>query len=239
MSAIPASLTAAGQDPAALVDACLAAYGDAAAIAFSGAEDVLVLEYARLSGRRFRVFCLDTGRLHPETYTYLAQVEQHFGIQIQYCFPDRTRVEAMVNAKGLFSFYREGHGECCGVRKVEPLRQQLATLRAWITGQRRDQSPTRTDVPPVHVDPVFSGLGGGPLIKVNPLAAVPQAEVWATIRAYGLPTNALHDQGYVSIGCAPCTRPLRPGEHERAARWWWEEGTKKECGLHAGNLRTS
>jgi len=214
----------------------LTTYGQDAAIAFSGAEDVLLIEYATQLGLPFRVFCLDTGRLHPETYRYLAEVEAHYHLHIEICFPEAVLVERLVRAKGLFSFLQDGHAECCGVRKVEPLRRQLAGLRAWITGQRRDQSPTRGTVPKAQVDPTFRGQGGGELMKFNPLAETSRDDVWLAIRALGVPYNPLHERGFVSIGCEPCTRPVLPGQHEREGRWWWEEGTKKECGLHAGNV---
>lgn len=146
----------------------------------------------------------------------------------------------LVREKGLFSFYEDGHGECCRVRKVRPLRRQLSGLRAWITGQRKDQSPgTRQEVPAVQEDPVFEGTAGGPgsLVKYNPLTDMSGREVWAFLRAMGVPTNALHAQGYVSIGCEPCTRPVLPNQHEREGRWWWEDATQKECGLHSGNVK--
>jgi len=223
----------ASASPVDIVDRALAECGNDAAIAFSGAEDVVLIEYARQTGRHFRVFSLDTRRLHPETYRFFAAVEQHFALRIEYLFPDAVATERLVRTKGLFSFFADGHQECCGIRKVEPLKRQLSTLTAWITGQRRDQSPTRTAVQIVQIDPVFRGLGGAPLVKFNPLANVASAEVWMTIRALGLPFNALHERGFVSIGCEPCTRPVLPGQHEREGRWWWEEATKKECGLHA------
>lgn len=235
VAALAASLAAAS--PADIVDRALREHGDACAIAFSGAEDVAVIEYAKQSGRPFHVFCLDTGRLHPETYRYLAAVEAHYGIRIEALFPEAAAVEALVRAKGMFSFLKDGHGECCGIRKVAPLRRKLSGLRAWITGQRQDQSPTRSDVPIVQVDPAFKGQGGGELVKYNPLARTASADVWLTIRALGIPFNPLHERGFVSIGCEPCTRPVLPGQHEREGRWWWEEATKKECGLHSGNLK--
>ncbi len=206
------------------------------AISFSGAEDVLLIEYAKQCGRPFRVFSLDTGRLHAETYRFFEAVEKHYALRIEYCFPDAAAVERMVRAKGLFSFYQDGHQECCGVRKVEPLRRQLSGLKGWITGQRRDQSPTRGAVPVVQLDPAFKGQGGGPLTKWNPLANRSRDDVWLAIRALGVPYNPLHERGFVSIGCEPCTKPTLPSQHEREGRWWWEEATKKECGLHKGNL---
>lgn len=222
-----------GASPGRVVARAIEAFGDEIAVSFSGAEDVLLIEYASQAKRPFRVFSLDTGRLHPETYRFFARVEKHYGIRIEYAFPDHVAVEALVRKKGLFSFFEDGHQECCGVRKVAPLRRQLAGLRAWITGQRRDQSPgTRGAVPVVEVDPAFRHADGTPLVKINPLAATTSDEVWAAIRAFEVPFNTLHERGYVSIGCEPCTRAVLPGQHEREGRWWWEEATKKECGLH-------
>ena len=207
------------------------------AISFSGAEDVVLIEYAKLTGLPFRVFSLDTGRLHPETYRFFRRVEEHYDLRIEYCFPEAEVVQQLVRTKGLFSFYDDGHKECCGVRKVGPLRRQLSGLRAWITGQRRDQSPgTRSSLEVVEIDGAFTGLDGAPLVKFNPLALVSSQEVWQTIRGFEVPYNPLHERGMISIGCEPCTRPVTPEMHERAGRWWWEEATQKECGLHAGNL---
>ena len=183
------------------------------------------------SGRPFSVFTLDTGRLAPETYEFIERVRKHYGIAILAAFPQPAAVEALVVKKGLFSFYEDGHGECCSIRKVEPLRRTLQNYRAWMTGQRRDQSPTRTSVAVVETDTGNSGPRG-PLLKWNPLAFSTLSDVWAYIRENELPYNPLHDRGMVSIGCAPCTRAIRPGEHERAGRWWWEEATHRECGLH-------
>lgn len=219
--------------PMRVIARALERFGDAIAISFSGAEDVLLLELAHQSGRPFRVFSLDTGRLHPETYRFFAEVEARYQLRIEYCFPDADAVTTMVRTKGLFSFYEDGHHECCQVRKVAPLRAQLAGLRAWITGQRRDQSPqTRGGVEVVELDGAHQGIGGGPLIKFNPLAAYTLTDVWDSLRAYEAPTNPLHARGMISIGCEPCTRPVLPGQHEREGRWWWEQEGKKECGLH-------
>lgn len=226
----------AGQRPKDILDRALKEFGGDAAISFSGAEDVILIEYAKQTGRPFRVFSLDTGRLHAETYRFFEQVEKHYGIHIEYCFPESTAVEGLVRAKGLFSFYQDGHKECCDIRKVAPLRRQLSGLRAWITGQRRDQSPTRGAVPLVQQDPAFTGQGGGPLVKFNPLADTSGTDLWYELRGLGVPTNPLHERGFVSIGCEPCTKPILPSQHEREGRWWWEEATKKECGLHKGNL---
>ncbi|MDX1588614.1 MAG: phosphoadenylyl-sulfate reductase [Oleiphilaceae bacterium] len=211
---------------------------DRIAISFSGAEDVALIALADSLNLPFQVFNLDTGRLHAETYRFVEDVRQHYNLDLEILFPDAGQVQEMVNAKGLFSFYEDGHGECCGIRKVAPLRKKLATLDAWITGQRKDQSPdTRNDVPVVQLDTAFEGANGT-LVKFNPLANWTSRDVWDYIRMMEVPYNPLHEKGYASIGCQPCTRPILPGEHERAGRWWWEESTKKECGLHAGNLIT-
>lgn len=230
----------ASREPMEIVELALNQPGDVA-ISFSGAEDVVLVDMAarisRRTGRSFRVFSLDTGRLHAETYQFLEKVRQHYGINLEICFPEPQAVQEMVNAKGLFSFYVDDHKECCGIRKVQPLRKKLATLDGWVTGQRRDQSPgTRTEIPVVQADPGFSGPGKN-LIKYNPLANWTSEQVWNYIRMMEVPYNALHEKGYISIGCEPCTRPVLPNQHEREGRWWWEEATQKECGLHAGNVQ--
>jgi phosphoadenosine phosphosulfate reductase len=187
-------------------------------------------------GLPFSVFSLDTGRLHPETYRFIDAVRNRYGIEIALISPEAAPLQALVKRKGLFSFYEDGHDECCGIRKVEPLRRTLATLSAWATGQRRDQSPaTRVAISVVERDRTLSGQKGA-LVKLNPLAGWTSARTWQYIRDHGVPFNALHERGFVSIGCEPCTRAILPGEHERAGRWWWEESTKRECGLHIGNV---
>jgi phosphoadenosine phosphosulfate reductase len=218
-------------DPQLIVHTALEHFGAECAIAWSGAEDVVLIDLAARTGLPFSVFCLDTGRLHPETYRFIDKVRSHYGVEIELMSPDAPALQAFVRKKGLFSFYEEGHSECCGVRKVEPLRRALATRRSWMTGQRRDQSPTRADVRVVQEDRAFSGTSGS-LVKWNPLANWSSARVWEHIRTHEIPYNELHERGFVSIGCEPCTRPVLPGQHERAGRWWWEDATKKECGLH-------
>lgn len=226
--------------PLEIMDRALEKFGNDIAIAFSGAEDVALIEYAYLTGRPFRVFSLDTGRLNPETYRLFDAVEKKYGIRIEYMFPDAVEVQALVRSKGLFSFYEDGHQECCRVRKVRPLRRALKGLRAWITGQRKDQSPgTRSEIPVVQVDTVFEGIDGGTgsLIKWNPVANMKGNDVWNFLRTMNVPVNSLHSQGYISIGCEPCTRAVLPGQHEREGRWWWEDAKAKECGLHKGNIK--
>jgi phosphoadenosine phosphosulfate reductase len=235
---IPATAAAyAGRHPRDILALALTEYAPDVALSFSGAEDVVLVDMAVKLGGTFRVFSLDTGRLHPETYQFLEKVRDHYGIRIDTFFPQPEAVQSLVHEKGLFSFYKDGHTECCGIRKVEPLTRALESSRAWVTGQRRDQSPgTRRDVPVVQLDPTF-GTPGRPLVKFNPLSGWTSLQVWTYIRDEAVPYNALHDRGFVSIGCEPCTRPVHPAQHEREGRWWWEEETKKECGLHLGNVR--
>ncbi len=213
-------------------------WGASLSLAFSGAEDVVLVHMASELKLPFSVFCLDTGRLHPQTYRFLDTVRKKYGVEIALMSPEAAPLEAFVKKKGLFSFYEDGHGECCGIRKVAPLKRALSGVDAWATGQRRDQSPaTRADIAVVERDRTFPGQKGeGTLVKLNPLARWSSAETWAYIRQEGIPYNPLHERGFVSIGCEPCTRAVLPGEHERAGRWWWEESTKRECGLHIGNL---
>ncbi len=207
---------------------------DDVAISFSGAEDVVLIDMAVRIDPKVKVFSLDTGRLHAETYRYLERIRKHYRLELEMLSPDTFSLQDLVRRKGLFSFYEDGHHECCGIRKVEPLKRKLATLDAWVTGQRRDQSPTRLDVPIVQTDTTY-GTDDHPLIKFNPLAGWRSEQVWAYIRANNVPYNELHERGYVSIGCEPCTRPVLPHQHEREGRWWWEEETQKECGLHIAN----
>ncbi|MCP5209069.1 MAG: phosphoadenylyl-sulfate reductase [Hahellaceae bacterium] len=202
------------------------------AISFSGAEDVALIELAHKLNPNVKIFSLDTGRLHPETYRFIEKVRKHYGLQIEILSPDAPELQAFVQEKGLFSFYDDGHTECCQIRKVRPLKGKLATLDAWITGQRKDQSPgTRSSVPVVQVDEGNSA-NRQPLVKFNPLANWTSKEVWDYLRMAEAPYNELHERGFISIGCEPCTRPVLPGQHEREGRWWWEEATQKECGLH-------
>ena len=218
--------------PVAIVEWALARFGRDCAIAFSGAEDVVLIDMAAQSGKEFSVFCLDTGRLHPETLEFVERVRSHYQVPIEVMSPERRALEEFVHQKGLFSFYEDGHSECCSLRKVEPLRRALSTRDAWITGQRRDQSPdTRGTLDTLELDAGFHGRGEA-LYKFNPLAKWTSDQVWHYIREHSVPCNPLHDHGFRSIGCAPCTRPVQPDQHERAGRWWWEASAKNECGLH-------
>ena len=208
-------------------------FGEDCAIAFSGAEDVALIDMAARLDLRFSVFCLDTGRLHPETYRFIDKIRKHYGVEIEMMAPDAKALQPFVRKKGLFSFYEDGHSECCGIRKVEPLKRALSNYGAWVTGQRRDQSPTRAEVAIIQADAGNAGKpGSGVLLKANPIANWSSSTVWSYIRDHNVPYNELHERGFISIGCEPCTRAVLPGQHERAGRWWWEEATKKECGLH-------
>jgi thioredoxin-dependent adenylylsulfate APS reductase len=228
-----------GREPQEILRRGLERFGRDLAIAFSGAEDVALGDMAVRTGLPLSVVTVDTGRMHPETLEFVERVRTHYGVEIAVTAPDAPALEAFVREKGLFSFYEDGHAECCQVRKVEPLRRALSGYRAWATGQRRDQSlETRADLPVEEEDRTFAGVDG-PLVKLNPLARWTADDVWRYLRDNGVPTNPLHERGYRSIGCAPCTRAIEPGQHEREGRWWWESAEDKECGLHAGNTRRS
>ncbi len=223
------------KSPVSIIKLALESFANIA-ISFSGAEDVVLVDMATKIKSDVKVISLDTGRLHAETYRFLEQVREHYNIEIDVLSPDTEAVQNLVRTKGLYSFYKDGHQECCGLRKVVPLRRKLTSLDAWITGQRKDQSPdTRIAVPVVEHDGTFS-TPDKELIKFNPLSNWTSSQVWEYIRSNDVPFNALHEQGYISIGCEPCTRPVLPNQHEREGRWWWEDATKKECGLHVGNL---
>lgn len=208
-------------------------FGKKLALAFSGAEDVILIDMASRNNMPFSVFCLDTGRLHPETYTFIEEVRNYYGLTLEVFTPSPILLQPFLRVKGINSFYQNGHAECCGIRKVEPLSRALKNYKAWVTGLRRDQSPaTREHLKHIGIDSRNTDLSEEPLIKINPLLNWSSKQVWDYIRSNKLPYNSLHDVGYQSIGCQPCTRPLRPGEHERAARWWWEDETKRECGIN-------
>ena len=208
-------------------------------ISFSGAEDVVLIDIASKITSNFRVFSIDTGRLHSETYQFLERVRQHYDIELEILFPDSQQVEQLVKNKGLFSFYEDNHQECCGIRKVRPLRRKLATVDAWITGQRKDQSPdTRASIPVIQLDTAFSSKDHK-IVKFNPLANWTSQQVWKYIRHFDVPYNPLHEKGFVSIGCEPCTKAVLPNQHEREGRWWWENAADKECGFHKDNLKSN
>jgi phosphoadenosine phosphosulfate reductase len=192
-----------------------------------GAEVVIALLVK--ANPKITIFTLDTGRLHEETYEVMDRIRQRYGVSIKSCFPDKAAVENLEREKGFYSFRESiaNRKECCGIRKVEPLTRALGELDAWITGLRREQAVTRGGLPKVEVDTAHRNM-----VKINPIADWTTQQVWDHIKKNQVPYNKLHDQNFPSIGCAPCTRAVKPGEDIRAGRWWWELPEQKECGLH-------
>jgi phosphoadenosine phosphosulfate reductase len=223
------------RDPYELLRRVERVLGASAGLACSfGPEDIVLIDMLRETAPSVGVFAIDTGRLHEETYECAQRVADHFGFTVRWFFPEREAVEDLERAKGLYSFRKslaERH-ECCGIRKVEPLNRALADLGGWITGRRQEQSVTRFALDPVEPDAERPGV-----LKFNPLAEWTSQQVWDHIQRRGLPYNVLHDRDFPSIGCSPCTRAVRPGEDERAGRWWWEQPENKECGLHQAATR--
>ena len=200
-------------------------------IAFSsslGIEDQAILHVIAESGAAIDVFTLDTGRLFPETIDTIAESERRYGIKIRVLAPQAADVEALVTRDGVLGFRNsiDARKACCNVRKVEPLKRALAGAAGWVTGLRRGQSGGRADVPFAAWDDEFK------LIKLNPIADWPLEQLQAYVEEHAIPVNPLHAKGFPSIGCAPCTRAIQPGEDIRAGRWWWESDWGRECGLH-------
>lgn len=193
-----------------------------------GQEDQVITHMIAKNGHNIPIFTLDTGRLFPETYDLIAATEEKYDLSIQIAFPDATEVEQMVAEEGINLFRKsiEARKRCCGIRKIQPLKRFLGTSTGWICGLRRDQSPTRTEMHAVEWD------AGNGIPKFNPLINWSIEEVQNYLKENEVPYNPLHDQGFISIGCASCTRAVKPGEDIRAGRWWWETPEQKECGLH-------
>lgn len=193
-----------------------------------GAEDMVLTDIIMKEHLNIEIFSLDTGRLPAETYTLMAEVEKNYNTKPVVFFPKHEAVESYVREKGINAFYEsiELRKACCHMRKVEPLQRALSGKQAWVTGMRAEQATTRASLPVREFD------AGNKLEKFNPLSDWKEVEVWAYIRMFNVPYNTLHDQFYPSIGCAPCTRAIAMGEDVRAGRWWWEDPTSKECGLH-------
>jgi phosphoadenosine phosphosulfate reductase len=214
-----------------LLDLLKSAAAEFPAITFAnsyGAEDMVLTDIIAKENLAIEIFSLDTGRLPAETYTLMGDVENTYVIKPMVFFPKHEAVENYVRTQGINAFYEsiELRKACCHMRKVEPLQRALTGKQAWITGMRAEQATTRSNLPVREYDT------GNKLEKFNPLSDWTEKEVWAYIRLYNVPYNALHDQFYPSIGCAPCTRAVAMGEDIRAGRWWWEDPTSKECGLH-------
>lgn len=199
-----------------------------------GAEDMVLTDLISKYAPGISIFSLDTGRLNPETYDLLAKVQQAYGprVGVKVFYPQPQPLQAYVEKHGINAFYDsvELRKECCGIRKVEPLKRALSGNKAWITGMRRQQAVTRANMPIEEYDHDHG------LTKFNPLADWTEKEVWEYIRTHEVPYNALHDKHYPSIGCAPCTRAISVGEDIRAGRWWWEDEAGKECGLHVKKI---
>ncbi len=192
------------------------------------AEDMVLTDLILRAKLPIRVFTLETGRLHQETLGMVDRIREVYGYEVALYKPDTAAVDAYVKNHGLNAFYDsvEMRKECCRIRKVEPLNRALAGNKAWITGQRRAQSTTRSELAMQEDDPAHG------MQKFNPLADWSEEDVWHYLRSNNVPYNPLHDKGYPSIGCEPCTRAIQPGEDVRAGRWWWESPDSKECGLH-------
>ncbi|TLX66140.1 MAG: phosphoadenylyl-sulfate reductase [Thaumarchaeota archaeon] len=195
-----------------------------------GAEDVAVIDMMMKINPKARIFTLDTGRLNQETYDVMDEIRNKYNINIEVMFPDQNEVEQMVRVNGMNLFYQSiGNRKlCCGIRKVHPLNKMLVTLDGWITGLRNDQTQNRMSAKKIEIDDQHNGI-----IKINPIIDWSWEQTWDYIKTNNIPYNKLHDKGYPSIGCEPCTRAIKPGEPLRAGRWWWETDPEKECGLHA------
>ena len=196
---------------------------------FGAPEGMVLLDMMHKLDATSRVFVLDTGRLAQATHELVDRVREHYGKQVEMLFPRAEDVQEMVRDNGVNLFYDslEKRKLCCRIRKVEPMRRHLATLDAYVTGLRRDQNVTRSDTKKVLIDDSYRGI-----VKLNPIADWTQDEVWQYVRKHDVPVNRLHQSGYPSVGCEPCTRAIAAGEDERAGRWWWESPDTKECGLH-------
>ena len=212
-----------------LLEGFLADYGNRIALSSSlGVEDQVLTQMVTKIDKNVKIFTLDTGRLFPETYDLIHRTNSKYGIKLSVYFPDAPQVEEMVGKKGINLFYEsiENRKLCCKVRKIEPLKRAFAGLEVWICGLRREQSVTRHDMQRIEWDEPNG------LIKLNPLIDWSEADVMEYIKTNGVPYNPLHDKGFPSIGCQPCTRAVFPGEDIRAGRWYWENPDTKECGLH-------
>jgi phosphoadenosine phosphosulfate reductase len=201
-----------------------------------GAEDQVITDMIARIDKSSKIFTLDTGRVFPETYRTLDETNKKYGINVEVYFPNSEKVERMVNSKGINLFYEnvDNRKLCCQIRKIEPLRRAMTDVDVWVTGIRREQSVTRILTDVVELD---NATGR---IKVNPLVDWTEDDVWNYIKENEVPYNKLHDSGFPSIGCQPCTRAIKEGEDIRAGRWWWEDPEQKECGLHKrnGQLKT-
>jgi phosphoadenosine phosphosulfate reductase len=200
-----------------------------------GMEDQVITDQVSKSGVPIAIFTLDTGRLFPETYSTWSRTLERYKLTIDAFYPAAEKIQEFVRSYGPNSFYEsvDNRKQCCHIRKVEPLKRALAGKAVWITGLRAEHSPNRSDMQILEWDEVNQ------VIKYNPLLHWTTDEVWGYINQHNVPYNSLHDKGFISIGCAPCTRAVRAGEDFRAGRWWWEDQSKKECGLHVHSAATN
>ncbi len=211
------------------LQAAVRAYGRVVYSSSLGAESLVLTDLIWTHAPEIEIFTLDTGRLHEETLNLIERLERRYGRRMKVYYPDPAALQAWVSANGINGFFNgvaERQG-CCAVRKIEPFKRAIAGANAWITGVRRQQSNTRALAQPVEIDEANGGIA-----KISPILDWTHDEVWHYIRSRRLPYNPLHDKGFPSIGCAPCTRAVQPGEDSRAGRWWWENSESKECGLH-------
>jgi len=193
------------------------------------ASGLIIIDIASRISKKIRVVTIDTGRLHEETYSFIDEVRNHYGIDVEVLFPDGQDVRQLVSAQGMNLFYQdvEARQACCRVRKVHPLTKFLSGVDAWVTGLRRDQASSRSSVEKFEIDHEH-----GSIYKLNPLAEWTEAEIQNYTARFSVPQHPLYEKGFTSIGCEPCTRPIESGEDARAGRWWWESTGRKECGLH-------
>jgi phosphoadenosine phosphosulfate reductase len=228
MSELSKSLRARAQDSISQLQNAVAEFKNVCYANSLGSESVVLTDLIWSAVPQIEIFSIDTGRLYPETYELIERLQKRYGRALRIYYPDAAKLETWVGEHGINGFrdsldQRRG---CCGTRKVEPFRRAIAGRNAWVTGIRRGQSASRAQAAPVEWDREYG------LHKVSPLLEWSENEIWDYIRKKRLPYNSLHDSGFPSIGCAPCTRAVQAGEHERSGRWWWERNDSRECGLH-------
>jgi phosphoadenosine phosphosulfate reductase len=228
MAELPHALRERAEDSVSQLRAALATYKNVCYANSLGAESMVLTDLIWGHVPSIEIFTIDTGRLYPETYDLIERVQRHYGRALRVYYPNTEKLEQWVGEHGINGF-RDGVEQrrgCCAVRKLDPFRRAVAGRAAWVTGVRRGQSASRALAAPIEWDEQYN------LYKISPLLEWTERDIWDYIRDRRLPYNRLHDIGYPSIGCASCTRAVRPGEEERSGRWWWEDEESRECGLH-------
>ena len=228
MLELPKSLRERAADSVSRLKSAVAEFKNVCYANSLGSESMVLTDLIWGSVPEIEIFSIDTGRLHPETHDLIERIQRRYGRSMTIFYPESSSIEEWVGQHGINGF-RDGleqRQSCCGVRKVEPFRRAVAGRGAWVTGIRRGQSASRALAAPVEWDGEYN------LHKVSPLLEWSETEIWDYIRKKRLPYNPLHDHGFPSIGCAPCTRAVQSGDEERAGRWWWERDDSRECGLH-------